>query len=91
MQFEMANAKKLALSALFVTILIYGVTFTIAKDVMPQYIKPFGLILLRVTGAVVVFWFVGFFVKAPSIEKKDYKRIFLVAFFGVGLNMLTFF
>jgi hypothetical protein len=27
---------------------IYGITFTIAKDVMPQYIDAYGFILLRV-------------------------------------------
>lgn len=86
------NTRYLALVALFIAALIYGVTFTIAKDVMPIYIQPFGFILLRVAGATCVFWFVGLFLKnAKKIEIYDYKRILLCAFFGVGLNMLTFF
>ncbi len=85
------NTRTLALIALSIASLIYGVTYTIAKDVMPIYIKPFGFILLRVVGATAVFWFVGLFVKAKKIEKKDYKKILLAAFFGVGLNMLAFF
>ena len=85
------NTRTLALIALFITALIYGVTFTIAKDVMPLYIKPYGFILLRVLGATIVFWIVGTFIKAKKIEKSDYKKILLTAFFGVGLNMLTFF
>ena len=85
------NPRNLAIIALFIASIIYGVTFTIAKEVMPLYIKPYGFILLRVGGAAIVFWFLGLFVKAKSIEKEDYKKIVLAAFFGVGLNMLTFF
>lgn len=85
------NSRTLALTAVFIATLIYGVTFTIAKEVMPQYIKPFGFILLRVAGATVVFWFIGLLIKAKPIEKSDYKHILLASFFGVGLNMLTFF
>lgn len=85
------NQRTLALIATSIATLIYGVTFTIAKEVMPLYIKPYGFILLRVGGAAMVFWLLGLFIKAKSIEKSDYKKIIIAAFFGVGLNMLTFF
>lgn len=85
------NQRTLAIIATFIATLIYGVTFTIAKDVMPIYIKPFGFILLRVLGATLIFWTIGLFVKAKPIEIKDYKKIALAAIFGVALNMLTFF
>ena len=86
------NSRTLALIALSIAALIYGVTFTIAKEVMDVHIKPFGFILLRVGGAAIVFWFLGLWMKnAKPIEKGDYKKIAIAAFFGVGLNMLTFF
>ena len=86
------NSRSLALAALSVAALIYGVTFTIAKEVMEVHIQPFGFILLRVAGATLVFWMAGLFIKkAKPIEKSDFKKIALAAFFGVGLNMLTFF
>jgi len=85
------NTRTLALLALSIAALIYGVTFTIAKDVMPLHIKPYGFILVRVAGATVVFWLLGLFVKSNKIEKPDYKKILVAAFFGVGLNMLSFF
>lgn len=85
------NQRALALIATTIATLIYGVTFTIAKDVMPLYIKPFGFILLRVAGATFVFWLLSLFVKASPIEKTDYKKIAVAAFFGIALNMLTFF
>ncbi len=85
------NTRTLAIIALFIAAFIYGVTFTVAKEVMPLHIKPFGFILVRVGGATMVFWLLGLFVKAANIAKPDYKKIALASFFGVGLNMLTFF
>ena len=85
------NQRTLAIIAVSIATLIYGVTFTIAKEVMPLYIKPFGFILLRVGGAAIVFWSLGLLIKSKPIEKQDYKHILVASFFGVGLNMLTFF
>jgi drug/metabolite transporter (DMT)-like permease len=78
------------LAATFVSI-IYGVTFTIAKDVMPKFIEPFGFILLRVGGSVLLFWIVSFLGPKEKIAKEDFPRIVAAAFFGVALNMLLFF
>lgn len=78
------------LGALMVSI-IYGVTFTIAKDVMPEFVKPFGFIVLRVGGSAVLFWLVALFIKAEKIAWQDFPRIIASAFFGVAFNMLTFF
>jgi drug/metabolite transporter (DMT)-like permease len=85
------NSKNFAFVLAFLAALIYGLSFTIAKDVMPLYIKPFGFILLRVTGATLLFWVAGLLVPSEKIEWKDFKIIILSAFFGVALNMLTFF
>lgn len=71
--------------------LIYGVSFTVAKSVMPLYIKPFGFILIRVSGATALFWIAGLFVKREKIEINDFLRIFLASVFGIALNMLAFF
>jgi drug/metabolite transporter (DMT)-like permease len=78
------------LAATFVSI-IYGVTFTIAKDVMPKYVAPFGFITMRVGGSVLLFWLVSFFGPKEKIELADFPRIIAAALFGVALNMLTFF
>ena len=78
------------LAALTVSI-IYGVSYTIAKDVMPEYVKPFGFILVRVFGATILFWLVSFFGPKETIDKKDFPRIIAAALFGVAINMLTFF
>ena len=71
--------------------LIYGVSFTVAKEVMPQYVKPFGFIFLRVSGATLLFWTVGLFVRKERIDTSDYPRLLLGAIFGIALNQLSFF
>ena len=78
------------LSAMMVS-LIYGVSFTIAKDVMPTFVKPYGFILLRVLGAAILFWLVSFWGPKEKIQRQDFPRIIAAAFFGVALNMLTLF
>lgn len=85
------NQRAFALIAVSIATLIYGVTYTIAKDVMPNYIKPYGFILLRVSSATLIFWTVGLFTKQQKIEKSDYKKILIVSFFGITINMLAFF
>jgi drug/metabolite transporter (DMT)-like permease len=80
-----------ALLAAMMVSLIYGVSFTIAKDVMPFYIQPFGFILLRVIGATILFWLVSFFGPKEKIQLQDFPRIVAAALFGVAINMLTFF
>jgi|TARA_B110000967_G_scaffold208076_1_gene259116 drug/metabolite transporter (DMT)-like permease len=85
------NTRTLALIAVSIATLIYGLNYTIAKEVMPLYIKPFGFILIRVIGATAIFWLVSLFVKPEKIDKGDYKKIFVASIFGIALNMLAFF
>ncbi|MFK7049565.1 MULTISPECIES: DMT family transporter [Flavobacterium] len=80
-----------ALIAAWCVAIIYGITFTVAKDVMPKYINPFGFIFLRVGGTLFLFWLVTLFVKTERVEKRDFPRIIAASFFGVAFNMLTFF
>lgn len=71
--------------------IIYGLNHTIAKNVMPTYITPFGFILLRVLGAAILFWLVSFFIKPEKIQKKDWPRLIACSFLGMVINMLAFF
>jgi drug/metabolite transporter (DMT)-like permease len=83
--------RSLALIGATMVSLIYGVTFTIAKDVMPAYVGPYGFISIRVGISALLFWIVWLPLKKEKIDKADFPRIIAAAFFGVALNMLTFF
>jgi len=87
----MLKSKNTALILATITAVIYGVSFTVAKQVMPLYIKPYGFIFLRVLGATVLFWISSFFITKEHINLKDLLKIAIAAIFGVALNMLTFF
>lgn len=67
---------------------IYGINHTLAKGLMPDYIKPFGFILLRVSGAAILFWTISFFIKSEKIQRRDWPRILACTLFGMVINML---
>lgn len=82
----------LAHIGMFITALIYGVSFIVAKEIMgEQYVKPFGLILLRVIVAFTMFSVLNTYVGKEKIEKQDYKHLAIGGVFGVAVNMLFFF
>jgi drug/metabolite transporter (DMT)-like permease len=85
------NKRTLGLLAALVATLIYGFNHTIAKNVMPTYIQPFGFIFLRVLGAAILFWILSLFFKNQKIDRKDWPRILLCSFLGMVINMLAFF
>ncbi len=91
------SKRNLALIGATIVSIIYGVTFTIAKDVMPKYVDAYGFILMRVGGSTILFWLVWLFsrmsvaVREEKIDPTDFPRIIWAAFFGVALNMLSFF
>lgn len=91
------SKRNIALIGATIVSIIYGLTFTLAKDVMPIYVQAYGFIILRVGGATILFWLFWFFkrrfkeIREEKIDSKDYLRIVIAAFFGVALNMLSFF
>ncbi len=85
------SKRHLAFLAAFGASFIYGLNHTLAKDIMPTHIKPFGFIMLRVLGAALLFWISSLFVQREKIDKKDWLRIALCALFGMTVNMLCFF
>ncbi|MCE2613426.1 DMT family transporter [Flavobacteriaceae bacterium D16] len=85
------NKRNLALLAALGATTIYGLNHTIAKGVMPDYVGPFGFILLRVVGATILFWGIAFLGPKERIESKDWGRILVCSLFGMAINMLSFF
>lgn len=85
------NSRALALLAATAASAIYGINHTIAKGLMPDVIGPFGFILLRVSGAAVLFWIISIFYPWERIDRSDWLRIIACAFFGMVLNMNMFF
>jgi drug/metabolite transporter (DMT)-like permease len=81
----------LAWLALVIVNVVYGLNYVVSKEVMPVYMRPEGLILLRVTGAAIIFWLLSLFFPREKVQKKDWGRLWLCAIFGVCTNQLLFF
>lgn len=78
-------------AALFLVNALYGASHVLAKGVMPDYLSPNVFILLRVTGATLLFWILMLFFRKFSIKKKDISLFALCGLFGVAINQLFFF
>jgi len=85
------SKRHLAFLAAFGASFIYGINHTLAKDIMPIYIKPFGFIMMRVLGAALLFWTTSLFFPKEKVDRKDWMRFVLCALFGMTINMLMFF
>ncbi len=85
------SKRTLALLAAIGATIIYGINHTLAKGVMPVYIKPFGFIFLRVVGATILFWGISFFGPKEKIEMRDWGRLLVASMLGMVINMLSFF
>lgn len=76
--------------ALFAAQIIYAMNYSIAKDLMPEFIGPLALVFLRIIGAAVLFWILSLFVKTQKVEKADMKKMLWLAIFGVVVNQVFF-
>lgn len=86
-----ANAKLYAHLALLLVALIYGLNYSLAKDVMPHYVQPRAFILIRAVGATALFHLMGAFTKRDAIQKRHWPRLALCGLLGVAANQMFFF
>jgi drug/metabolite transporter (DMT)-like permease len=77
--------------ALFGTSLIFGANYWIAKGLMPGFLDPYQLVLIRLAGACLIFWLLGLTIKKEKIDGTDFRRIVLAAILGTTINQLFFF
>ena len=70
--------------------IIYGLNHSIAKLLMPDIIKPFGLVALRSIVATSLFWIVSLLYPQEKVERKD--KLYMLSFFlfGVFFNQVFF-
>jgi drug/metabolite transporter (DMT)-like permease len=71
--------------------LFYGANFIVSKTVMPEYLLPQAIILIRVCVTVALFFLLDFFWVNERIRKEDFLLLFLCSMFGVVINQEMFF
>ena len=84
------KGRGLAHLALLIANLIYGVNYTMAKIALPEYIKPFGFIFIRVAVAGAMFWLFHLTIR-EKVKPRDLGLLALCGLFGVAANQLFFF
>jgi drug/metabolite transporter (DMT)-like permease len=77
--------------ALLLVNLLYAASHVIAKDVMPTYLSPNVFILLRVSGACLLFWLMFRLFAYEKVASKDFFLLAICGLFGVAINQLFFF
>ena len=57
---------------------------------MPDFMGPMSIVFFRIIGACILFWILSLFVKTQTVEKKDLRKMALLALFGVVINQIFF-
>ncbi|MEZ5000671.1 MAG: DMT family transporter [Bacteroidales bacterium] len=70
--------------------IIYGLNYSIAKILMPDYIRPLGLVALRAIVATTLFWLFSIFFPREKVERKDLLYMMTFFIFGVFFNQVFF-
>ena len=76
--------------AILATNLIFGLNTPIAKTLVPEWITPYALTLLRMSFATVVFWGISFLFKNEKVNAKDLITLFFGGLFGLVGTQLSF-
>lgn len=84
------NTSKAHISLALAT-LIFGANYWVSKGLMPDFVNPQQLVLLRVVGASLLFWALSVAGPRELVKKRDLTRIAVAALFGVTINQLLFF
>ncbi|MDP1993041.1 MAG: DMT family transporter [Syntrophales bacterium] len=70
---------------------IWGLNYVIAKGIIPDFLLPRAVVFLRVSGTLILFWILHFFLPSEKVEKKDLLKMALCSVFGVVTNQILFF
>ena len=85
------SSRVLAHLALFTVALFYAGNYLVAKFVMnDDFVGPLGFVLLRVSFATSLFWFISLFLRQERIERRDWWLFAVCGLTGVAINQSLF-
>jgi drug/metabolite transporter (DMT)-like permease len=91
MNFLTMSAKIRAHLALLLTTIIFGLHYTVAKNLMPGHFTPMQLIFLRLLFATLIFWIFQKLFVPEKVDKKDLARLAVLGFIGFATNQALFY
>lgn len=86
----MLNKNYLPHLILIATTLVAGINYSVAKVLMPDFISPAAIILVRCISAVLFFATLYLFSPKEKIAKADLLKILLASTLGIAANQLLF-
>lgn len=73
-------------SAILGANIIYGLNFIIVKEVVPEYMHPYGLSVLRSSGALLLLWMASIFMHRQKVDRADIWKLIVAGLLGVSIN-----
>jgi len=83
--------KQQALIALSLTSVLFGVNYSVAKGLMPDFVTPPQLMIFRLAGTLLVIWPWYLLKGGMKVDKSDRPRMILSGLTGITLNQVLFF
>jgi drug/metabolite transporter (DMT)-like permease len=77
--------------ALLGTSLIFGANYWISKGLMPYYLDPMQLVVIRTFITFLLVWMLTLLIPSEKIPRKDMIRLAIAGFFGTTVNQVFFF
>ena len=77
--------------ALIAANLFFGINYPVAKSLMPDFLHPIEIIILRAGISSILFWIIQHFFFYEKTDKGDILKLALCGLFGVSINQLLFF
>ncbi len=78
--------------ALFISGLLFGANYWIAKGLMPAFMQPMQIIFVRGALALILFWLASMLYADKTIpERKDHYILALCGLTGIAVNQIFFF
>lgn len=71
--------------------IIAGFNYSISKIVMPEFIKPFGIITIRLFVSTIFFGAIYFLFAKEKIQRTDFPKLIICAILGMAANQLLFY
>jgi len=86
-----ANNSKTVHLILSTTALLHAGNYTVSKLIMPEFLSPFSLVILRLVIAGSLFWIFSCFLPQSKFSFREHKTLIYCAFAGSSANILLFF
>mgnify|MGYP000010422725 FL=1 len=75
---------------IFMVNILFAINISISKSLLPIHVTPFGLTLLRMLFACVMFWLTSLFLPKEHVSKKDLALLFFCSMTGIAINQGLF-